>query len=168
MIREALLALVEWIGSCRCGCLPKKEQWAISCLKLQTETCCMIITDLSVIQTVNFSKDVSCVYLPMFFILIFASGGISSGSLCMASERFGESQCIFMLIKLLYHYATVCIHTYIIIFIKNRCQPWLFGRDWWYRFFGLLKRVSQIFIFFIKCNIHIWNDCHFFLKKRLK
>lgn len=31
-------------------------------------------------------KCAPCVYLPMFFILIFASGGISSGSLCTAGE----------------------------------------------------------------------------------
>lgn len=30
------------------------------------------------------------IYLPMFFILIFASGGISSGSLCMSRESYSQ------------------------------------------------------------------------------
>lgn len=36
--------------------------------------------------------------------------------------------------------------TYIIIFIKNRCQSWLFWRDWWHRFFWFLKHKKYLSI----------------------
>lgn len=41
------------------------------------------------------------------------------------------------------HDFTVCMHTYIIIFIKHRCQPCLFWREWWYRFLGFLEQVGE-------------------------
>lgn len=75
MIGKSLFALVEGIRSCRCWRFPEKvtEEKKLKISKLTTEVKCKII---------KYS-----LYLPMFFILIFASGGISSGSLYMTKEN---------------------------------------------------------------------------------
>lgn len=95
-------------------------------------------------------------YLPMFFILIFASGGISSGSLCATGKSKDETLAyiyIYFLLLLTVKPASTTVCTYIIIFIENRCQSWLFRRDWWDRFFGFLEH--KMFDFFLMQNSNI-------------
>lgn len=45
--------------------------------------------------------------------------------------------------------------TYVIIFIKDRCQTWLFWRDWWRRFFWFLKYKNKICISIYTQNSNI-------------
>lgn len=96
-------------------------------------------------------KCAPCVYLPMFFILILASGGISSGSLCTAGECAVNVH-LFLIWVLNNTNVTLYTDTYIVIVIKDGCHVCLFCRERWYGLFGFLGHKSKINTFFIKCK----------------
>lgn len=94
-------------------------------------------------------KCASCTYLPMFFILIFASGGISSGSLCKAEECEVNFH-VFLTWLLNDTNSTLHTKTYIVVVIKDRCHVCFFCGERRYWLFGFLGHKWKINIFFIK------------------
>lgn len=78
-------------------------------------------------------------YLPMFFILIFASGGISSGSL-YTREKTNISYFSSIPLHTTFFFF-LWVGTYIIIFVKNWHQ--LFWRKWWHCLLGFLEQVRD-------------------------
>ena len=44
------------------------------------------------------------------------------------------------------HVFTAAMLTYVVIFVKYRCQPGLFWGDRWYRLFGFLKKGQKMWV----------------------